>query len=324
LHSALPSPTPSGGVAIAFSAPSTLDTLSCSGTRLAWNGDDKSGRAGEIWTAQIDGSALAPLAHTAHGGYVNYTAVAADWVVYLEIQTDAETPRGEAWYLEAVSAKSGATMELARSDEATAAEVPQPSVTGTTVVWDHLTDAGAKVVTTFDLATRTRVQLPLPTSVYPVRPYLDASRLIFLDNGPTANRNTQIWLFRAGYVTLFDLTSHQLTRMATPLTAYYLEVSGGVATYIVRQPKEQSTILYRIDLHPGARPVEVGLGETPMYRTASGIIAYLPDVHHMRLYRFDGPTMDLPDAVQFGYAMAPCAGSLYFVQGTSQIFKLSL
>lgn len=320
----VPTLTPGNGLEPAFSAPSTLRLLACAGTRLAWVGIDPKGQDDQIFTAGIDGSGLTPLADTASGGFASFTAVAGDWIVYLLTQTGTEDPRGKAWDLEAINARTHQHVALARSDAATAVEIPQPSAAGTTVVWDQLTDAGTKVVMTYDLATNARATVPLPTTVYPVRPYLDGSQLIFLDNGPDPNRSKEVWFFRTGYVTTFDLSSHKLTRLGTPLTAYYLEVAGGIGTYIVRQPNQDATVLYRIDLQPGASPAAIGPGETPMYRTDSGIVTFVTPLHLMRVYRFGGATTDLPSAIQFGFAMAPCGNTLYFVRGTPQIFKLSL
>lgn len=323
----VPAPSPrttSPAIVAAFTAPSILHVLSCSGSRFAWVGINARGEDDGIWTAKLDGSDIRSLAERAHGGSIGFTALAGDWVVYIEWQTDLEDVRGKAWYLEAVNALTGRHIELARSDAATAVEIPQPSTAGTTVVWDQLTDAGPKVVLTYDLASGVKAQVPLPSSVYPVRPYLDGSQLVFLDDASIPNRTQLTWLFRPGYVTLFDLQTHRLTRLPTPITAYYLEVSGGIGTYIVRRPQTQPTDLYRIDLQPGAVPVAVGPGETPMYRTTSGIVTYVTELHHMREYRFGGATTDLPDTVDFGYATAPCAGSLYFVQGTPTIYKLPL
>jgi hypothetical protein len=321
---AVASPSATSGITTAFAAPSIVQELGCSDGRLVWVGRSPQGAEGGIWTAHLDGSGMAAVAATAHRGSVTFTGAAGDWVVYLEAQTEQQDPRGVAWYLDAVNVTTREHVELAHSDNDTAVEIPQPSTFGTVVVWDQLTDAGTKVVLMDDLVTGTKTKLPLPADVYPVRPYLDHSQLVFLDNGPTAGEDKQIWFFRTGYVTLFDLNTHRLTRLATPVDAYYLEVAGGIGTYIVRRPTEQDTALYRIDLRAGASPVSLGPGETPMFRTSSGIITFLAEQHHMRLYRFGGATTDLPDSVQFSYAMAPCGETLYFVQGTPQLFRLSL
>jgi hypothetical protein len=105
-------------------------------------------------------------------------------------------------------------------------------VTGDIAVWDRLTGSSSAQLITENLVTRVRTAVPLPASIYPVRPFIDtAGRVVFLNHAVDPNRTHEEPTFRGGAFMSYDPTTHAVSQLDSSPAANFATVAGTNAAW---------------------------------------------------------------------------------------------
>jgi hypothetical protein len=116
------------------------------------------------------------------------------------------------WTLYLVNAVSGISQQLATANGvAQLSELPYPTVGNGFVLWDELIAPGQKVLLRYDLTSKTRSQVGVPSGMYPVRPSISGQSLLFLDNSRDPGRAAESWYSRGGEPVLMNLGTGQIS-----------------------------------------------------------------------------------------------------------------
>lgn len=151
-----------------------------------------------------------------------------------------------AWSVYGLQITTGRAVVLASGAGATElSELPFPTVGGGFIVWDELTNGGKKVLRRFDVNSGTMTELTLPTGAYPVYPSASGGALLFLDNSRDPGHASETWLARGGEPLLLDMSTGELSHLATgsvvheavltPSRAVWISPSTGAAPYDIRE-----------------------------------------------------------------------------------------
>lgn len=211
-------------------------SMACSSTQLVFTD-------GPIHVLYRTGlSAFQPRQLLTVKGTIGPISMAGSWsafTVYTQV-AGSVTPLAS-WSVYAVNTVSGAVVHLASgATQIELTEMPMPTVGSDFIVWDELMSGPRKLLFRYDLNSGSTKQLDLPAGMYPVRPYADGRKVMFLDNSRDANHASEVWLGRGGEPYLLDLDTGGLTDLApganvfdgvlTPSRAVWINGAASAAT----------------------------------------------------------------------------------------------
>ncbi|HZS16198.1 MAG TPA: hypothetical protein VFC09_16535 [Candidatus Dormibacteraeota bacterium] len=208
-----------------------LHDLACSGPdELVWTTVDDT----EVW-AGGQGTPAHKLVSLPAGHFIGNLHASGHWAVFVfgTAGPNSQTESLASWQVYAVDLTTGAARVLdSASSGAPLQAEPTPSVTGDLAIWDRLTGPSSAQLITENLASRVRTAVPLPTSIYPVRPFIDAvGRIVFLNHATDPNRGHEEPTFRGGAFMAYDPATHVVSQLDSSPTANFVTVAGQIAAW---------------------------------------------------------------------------------------------
>jgi hypothetical protein len=180
-------------------------------------------------------------------GSVGPISMSGSWAAFAVYKQAADqiSPLA-AWSVYGLQITTGRAVVLASGTGATElSELPFPTVGSGFIVWDQLTNGGNKVLNRFDVNSGKTTELTLPTGTYPVRPSAAGGALLFMDNSRDPGHASETWLGRGGEPLLLDMSTGELSHLATgsvvaeavltPSRAVWINLSTGAGPYDIRE-----------------------------------------------------------------------------------------
>lgn len=300
-----------------------VGNMACNGESLFWTTGNLTG----LRVAPLAGGSPRALGGNVAAGSISPLVASTRWLAYVVYQQAGDGTTLASWTLDAVEISSGRAQVVARgTGETQLRELPMPSVEGDTLVWDELSGPGVKVLDVLDLSTGQRRLLPLPQSVFPVRPWIDGDTVAFLDNATDPARGTEFWATRGGRPMVVHLDGRGLRALDGPPNAQTIRVRGGRVAWVapIANPDVPGSIAFEVQVQdvPTEKPHTVGPGGVPLLVDDSAM-AWYDDGQRDMMGRVlpSGTVGRIPlDAPGSPGGLALCGSRLYFA-GTGLAIK---
>lgn len=213
---------------VAGFAPGIGGNMACSSTDLVFT----DGPMRTLYTTNL--SAFQPRKLLTVRGSIGPISMSGQWAAFaVYTQAGEQLSPLAAWSVYGVQITTERAVVLASGTNSTAlSELPFPTVGDGFIVWDELMNGGNKVLLRYDVNSGATTQLKMPAGMYPVYPSASGGALLFLDNNRDPRHASETWFGRGGEPLLLDMTTGQLSHLATGSVVYEAVLTSSRAVWI--------------------------------------------------------------------------------------------